>query len=174
MPRAYLFLALPVLLAFSGCRTIPYDSELKPRVESPVQATPQYALPVPTLITPAATNTPPCPSPPPPRPAEGPPPTSVVVVANVHKEPVSIYSVRGDQLGFVAQVQPGEAVDVPVSAGAKLAATFSQAPRCVNYAVKGQPGEVWLLRPAVSAPTPLCPIPACQPVTTTGVPIVAQ
>jgi hypothetical protein len=47
------------------------------------------------------------------------------------------------------------------SPGARLAATFPRAPHCVNYAVKGQAGEVWLLRPAAETPV----VPPCQPVT---------
>jgi hypothetical protein len=93
-------------------------------------------------------------------------PTPVAVrqlaVANVHKEPVSLFKVVGGELKFVQKVATGEAVDVSVSAGDKLAATFGSAPHCANFSVKGVEGEVWLLRPA-AATTTTAPPPAVVP-----------
>jgi hypothetical protein len=87
------------------------------------------------------------------------PPAPVsLAVANVCKETVSLFSVHNGELRFLQIVAPGEAVDLPVSVNAKLAATFTSAPHCANYTVKGTQGEVWLLRPA---PIPPRAVPAC-------------
>lgn len=153
MPRAYCLLALIVLPAFSGCTTSTSRSSppaLAANPYAPPECCPAVAAPQPASVPYPAAQ----PTPQPSTPAV-PPPASSLVVANVHKEPVSIYTVRGGQLAFVAQVPPGEAVDIAVSPGARLAATFSLAPHCVNYAATGQVGEVWLLRPV-----PV--VPACQ------------
>jgi hypothetical protein len=86
-----------------------------------------------------------------------------LAVANVHKEAVSVFLVRDGQLAFHAKVPPGEALDLPVTPGANLAATFSTAPYCANYTAKGNSGEVWLLRPAVETSSPPT---TCGPATT--------
>jgi hypothetical protein len=80
-----------------------------------------------------------------------------LAVANVHKEPVSLFTVHDGELRFLQTVAPGEAIDLPVSPSAKLAATFDGAPHCANYTVKGITGEVWLLRPAPVSPRAVLP-----------------
>jgi hypothetical protein len=75
---------------------------------------------------------------------------SRLTVANVHKEPVTVFAVMDGQLTFLRQIPAGEAVDLIPPPGGRLAATFSAAPRCANYAIKGSAGEVWLLRPAAT------------------------
>jgi hypothetical protein len=71
-----------------------------------------------------------------------------LTVANVHKEPVTVFAVVDGQLRFLHQVPAGEAVDLIPPPCGRLAATFSAAPHCANYTVKATAGEVWLLRPA--------------------------
>ncbi len=101
---------------------------------------------------------------PPPSPAA--PTARLLTIANVHKEAVMVFKVAGGALTFVQKVGPGDAIDVPVLAGDKLAATFSTAPHCASYEAKSVQGEVWLLRPDTSTSLP----PRVVPCTTAGGP----
>ncbi len=78
-----------------------------------------------------------------------------LVVANVRKETLVLYRVKDGELTFVQEIGAGDAADVTALRGEKLAVTFNRAPYCTNYTVKGQPGEVWLVRhfPVPPAPT---------------------
>jgi hypothetical protein len=83
-------------------------------------------------------------------------PRSQVTVANVHKEPVTVFAVVDGRLTFLRQIPAGEAVDLIPPPGGRLAATFSAAPHCANYHAKGTTGEVWLLRPALEVRPTTC------------------
>ncbi|MFO0877965.1 MAG: hypothetical protein U0840_11480 [Gemmataceae bacterium] len=105
-----------------------------------VQAPPVPPPPPPMVLTPLP------PPPPAPVPLQPPAAPRTLTIANVHREPVSIFAVDATGLRFLKAVPAGEAIDLPVLPGSRLAATFSRAPHCSNHQTTGSPGEIWLLR----------------------------
>jgi hypothetical protein len=153
----------PTVLTPPTSPTAPLPPDAPPRPT----VTPPPAGPVGYNATPTVPSLPPRPDVPPvtPPPAPALPPRALgtMTVANVMKEEVSVYAVNAGGLQFLKTVPAGEAADISVLPGQKLAATFRHFPHCSNFAAAGG-GEVWLLRPApgVSPSTTYSPA-ACAP-----------